>query len=253
MGLVEPSTAIAVSLCCLGFMLYKRVNLGITLNATAIILALLSLDWQKIPHLIYAVACPLTSEGQLTISVVLATFGIMWLSQLYKETGAVEDLSESLSKMVKNLKIILGVLPAIIGFLPVAGAALMSCPIVDSEAEKLKLKPEKKAYVNLWFTHIILPIYPMSQMLIITAALTGTTLLSIIIRQIPVVTVMVIVGYLIGFWKIPSQKSGEKHRNESWAQSNIKTLSEGFFPNFVDDSCCHMFRLFRLWLIQAGF
>ncbi|MEM2946890.1 MAG: hypothetical protein QXN96_01475, partial [Candidatus Bathyarchaeia archaeon] len=98
-------------------MLYKRVNLGITLNATAALLALLSLDWWSIPGIVFATVNPLKSEGVLAISVILATFGIMWLSQLYKETGEIARLSESLSRLVKNPKIVLGVLPAVIGFL----------------------------------------------------------------------------------------------------------------------------------------
>jgi integral membrane protein (TIGR00529 family) len=184
-------------------MLYKRVNLGVTLNATAVLLALLALDWWNIPNIAYATIDPATADGLLAISVILATFGIMWLSQLYKETGEITKLSESLSRLVRSPKIVLSTLPAIIGFLPVAGGALMSAPMVDIEAEKLKLKPERKAYVNLWFRHTIFPVYPLSQVLIMTAALTGTPLLSIILLQIPTVMVMVIMGFLVGFWKTP--------------------------------------------------
>jgi integral membrane protein (TIGR00529 family) len=206
LGLLDPLTAVVISFCFLGVLLYRRVNLGITLNATAVLLALLSLNWRCIPSIVYATVDPFKSEGLLAISVILATFGIMWLSQLYKETGEITKLSESLSRMVKNPKIVLSVLPAVIGFLPVAGGALMSAPIVDSEAEKLRLKPERKAYVNLWFRHTIFPVYPLSQVLIVTAALTEVALFSIILLQIPTVIMMVIVGFLIGFWKIPGVK-----------------------------------------------
>jgi len=197
LGSVYAPVALAVSFAFLGFMLYKRVNLGTTLNATALLLGFLSLNWWEIPVKIFE-----TSTDLLTISVVLATFGIMWLSQLYKDTGVINDLSESLSRIINNSKFILGVLPAVIGFLPVPGGALMSAPLVDSEAEKLKLKPEKKAYINTWFRHTIFPVYPISQLLIITAALTGITIPLIILRQIPVVVVMIIVGYFISFWRV---------------------------------------------------
>ncbi|MEM3726630.1 MAG: DUF401 family protein, partial [Candidatus Bathyarchaeia archaeon] len=153
MGLLNPPTAIVVAFCLLGLMLYKRVKLGITLNATALALALLSLEWQQIPSVIYD-----TTVSLLTIAVVLATFAIMFLSLLYKETGYIERLSTSLSKILKSPKIVLSLLPAIIGFLPVAGGALMSAPIVDTEGEKLKLNPEKKSYVNIWFRHTIFPV-----------------------------------------------------------------------------------------------
>lgn len=225
MGFVDPLVAVIVSFCFLGLMLYKRVNLGITLNATALCLALLSINWQEIPTIILK-----TTTDLLTISVVLATFGIMLLSQLYKETGFINRLSESLSRIIKNSKVVLSVLPAIIGFLPVAGGALMSAPLVDSEAEKLKLKPEKKAYVNLWFRHTIFPVYPLNQVLITTAAITGTTVASLILRQIPVVTVMVVIGYLIGFWKVSNPKNKENINTESKLNSDSKDFFIAFSP-----------------------
>ncbi len=72
----------------------------------------------------------------------------------------------------------------------------MSAPLVESTAEKLGLDDAKKTYVNVWFRHLIFPIYPMGQFLILTATLTNTPISSIIISQIPVVAVMALVGYL---------------------------------------------------------
>ncbi|MBS7616110.1 DUF401 family protein [Candidatus Bathyarchaeota archaeon] len=233
MGLLDPLTAVIISFCFLGVLLYKRINLGITLNATAIVLALLSLDWTAIPNIVYKTVDPSEQNGLLTISVVLATFGIMWLSQLYKETGQINKLSNSLSKLVKNPKIVLSALPAVIGFLPVAGGALMSAPIVDSEAEKLKLRPEKKAYVNLWFRHTIFPVYPISQVLIVTGALTGIALFAIILLQIPTVIVMIIIGYLIGFWKTANPKTEEKHDTKRKNATELKTFLAAFSPVLV--------------------
>jgi len=223
LGLIDPFTALIVSFAFLGIMLYKRVNLGITLNATALLLALLSLDWQEIEAVIFR-----TTFDLLTISVVFATFGIMLLSQLYKETRVINNLSESLSRIINNPKIVSSVLPAVIGFLPVAGGALMSAPLVDSEADKLGLKPEKKAYVNLWFRHTIFPVYPISQLLIITAALTETTVPSIIMRHIPVVVIMIIVGYIISFWKV----SNADNKDDSNTKNSLNSDLKGFFIAF---------------------
>ena len=225
MGFVDPFAAVIASFCFLGVMLYKRVNLGITLNATALFLALLSLGWQNIPTIIFE-----TTVDLLTISVVLATFGIMLLSQLYKETGVINRLSESLSRIIKKSKVVLSVLPAVIGFLPVAGGALMSAPLVDSEAEKLKLKQEKKAYVNLWFRHTIFPVYPISQLLIATAALTETAMSLIIFRQIPVVIVMIIVGYVVGFRKVSNSKNKDKPNAKNSLNSDLQDFFIAFSP-----------------------
>lgn len=226
-ALVSLPVALVVSFGALGVMLYKRVNLGITLNVTALLLAVLALDWTNIPYLIFE-----TAIDPLTISIVLATFGIMLLSQLYKETRVINELSESAGAIIKNSKVVSSVLPAIVGFLPVAGGALMSAPLVDCEADKLGLKKEKKAYVNVWFRHTIFPIYPLSQVLIITAALTGIAIPLIILRQIPVVAVMIVIGYLIGFWKVTSTKrqANMDPENCSKPRSDLKRFLIAFSP-----------------------
>ena len=252
MGFLEPLTAIIVSFCFLGALLYKRVNLGITLNATALLLALLALSWQEIPTIILATTDYQTVDGRLAISVVLATFGIMLLSQLYKETRFINRLSESLSRIIKNPKAVLSVLPAVIGFLPVAGGALMSAPLVDSEAEKLKLKPEKKAYINLWFRHTIFPVYPISLVLIMTAALTGITVPAIIARQIPVVLVMIVIGYVIGFWKVSNPKNKETSTKES-TNSSVKTFLIAFSPILATIIAAVGVELVGFDLSQQGF
>ncbi|MGQ9625265.1 MAG: DUF401 family protein [Candidatus Bathycorpusculaceae bacterium] len=224
MGLVDPAIAIVIAFALLIVLLYKRINLGITLNATAITLALLALEWTRIPTVFYEESIKLG-----TISVVVATFGIMLLSQLYKETGIINKLSESISRIVNNPKIVLGMVPAVIGLLPVAGGALMSAPLVDVEAEKLKLKPQRKAYINLWFRHTIFPVYPLSPPIIVTATLASVTIPLIILYQIPAVLVMIISGYIIGFWKIKSPKK-ERVEDENRANSNFRDFLISFSP-----------------------
>jgi len=222
LGFVDPLTALVVSFAFLGVMVYKRVNLGVTLSSTAILLSLLSMEFGEIPNVFLE-----TSTDALTISLVSATFGIMLLSQLYKETGVVNNMSKNLSEIVKNSKLVVSLLPAVIGLLPVAGGALMSAPLIEAEANKLELKEDKKTYVNIWFRHTIFPVYPMSQVLILTAALTSISLTSLIIRQITVAIAMVGVGYLIAFWKVSTVKDEVKKGNHS---RNLISLLTSFSP-----------------------
>jgi len=221
----DPLIAIIAAISLLVVLLYRRVNLGIALTATALFLAALALDWPTIPSVIYE-----TTVDLPTVSVVLATFGIMLLSQLYKETAIINTLSESIGRLINNPKIVLCVLPAVIGLLPVAGGALMSAPLVDTEAEKLGLKPDKKAYVNLWFRHTIFPVYPLSPPVITTALLTGVSIPLIILRQIPVVVVMVAIGYVIGFWKISKVKNGKETDLKPDKSSDFKNFMISFSP-----------------------
>ena len=234
-------------------LLYKRVNLGIVLTATALFLAFLSLDWAEIPATVYRTTDPSNFDGRLTISVVVATFAIMLLSQLYKETGMINRLSQSVGKIINNPKIVLSVLPAVIGFLPVSGGALMSAPLVDIEAEKLKLKPSRKAYINLWFRHTIFPVYPISQPLIVAAGLTGVAVPFIVVRQIPVVLVMVVVGFIIGFWKISSMKNADTPKMGERGKSNIADFAFAFSPILATIIVAVVLGLAGLGLSQQGF
>ncbi len=203
-------------------MVYKRVNLGITLTFTAILLSLLSVEFGEIPNVFLE-----TSTDPTTISLVSATFGIMLLSQLYKETGVINTMSRNLSDTVKNSKLVVGLLPAVIGLLPVTGGALMSAPLIENEANKLPLKEDKKTYINVWFRHTILPVYPMSQVLILAAAVTNLSLTSLIIRQIPVTASMAVVGYLIALWKVSTIENEVEKGNLG---ENLKSLLTTFSP-----------------------
>ncbi len=249
MAILNPVAALIASFSFLGILLYKRVNLGITLNAAALLLALLALDFETIPEVIYR-----TSVEPLTIAVVLATFGIMLLSQLYKLTRVIDSLSDSVDKIINNPKIVSSVLPAIIGFLPVAGGALMSAPLVDSQTEKLGLKPEKKAYVNVWFRHTIFPVYPLSQVLVIAAALTGVAFPVLLMRQVPVVIVMVAVGYVISFWKTSaSGKSEDLMGKRGRSLSDVKRFLVAFSPILTTIIAVMVLAAAGLGLANVGF
>lgn len=225
LGLVEPLVAFVVSFLFLGIMVYKRVGLGITLTITAIILSLLSLELGSITNIFWE-----TSRDPVTISLLLATFGIMLLSQLYKETEFAEMLSQSLSEILRNSKLVVSVLPAVVGLLPVPGGALMSAPMVEAEANKLELKKDRQTYVNIWFRHTIFPVYPMSSFFVLAVALTGVSVISLITRQIPVVVAMVVFGFLIGFWRVSSVEHGAARNGLG---TNLKFLVKAFAPILV--------------------
>ncbi len=240
MGFVDPLTALVVSFVFLGTLLYKRVNLGVTLVSTALILSLLSLRLEDLPRVLWE-----TTSDPVTVSLVAATFGIMVLSLLYKETEAIDALSSSLSEVVRRPKLVVSMLPAVIGLLPVAGGALMSAPLVETEANRLNLKKDKKTYVNIWFRHVIFPVYPISQVLILTAALTATSVTTLVLRQIPVVIVMIIVGYCVGLRESSIARNKENPRRG--VHTNLKLFLVMFSPISVMILVVLLFRV-DVWI-----
>jgi len=227
-NLVNPLYAFIVSIILLIALLYKKVGLGVSLTAAAFLMSLLSLGATETVSVLVD-----TLMDPVTLTLVSASLLIMLLSILYKETGLINDLTGSLSSIIKNSKIVVSLLPAIIGLMPVAGGALMSAPMVEAEAEKLGLDNSKKTYVNIWFRHAILPLYPVSQFLVLTAALTQTSMGTLISRQFIPVLVMLVAGYLIGLRKTRSIPKTDNRDDESNRRDNLKLLSTSFTPIIV--------------------
>jgi len=226
-GFLNPLVVFVVSIVLFVVLMYRRVGLGISITVAAFLMSLLSLGISGTGTVLLE-----TCIDPTTLTLVFASFFIMLLSMLYKETGLVNVLTRSLGGFIKNSKIIVSLLPAVIGLLPVAGGALMSAPMVEAEADKLGLDETKKTYINIWFRHAILPVYPISQFLILTAALTETSIDSLIIRQALVVTVMIATGYIIGLRKTRNITNAEPEK-ELKPKANLKWLLYSFLPIIV--------------------
>ena len=224
-SLFNPLLVFAVSIILFLVLLYRKVGLGVSLTAAAFLMSLLSLGIDGTATTLLE-----TCSEPTTLSLVFASFFIILMSILYKETGLVDDLTRSLGGFIKNSKIIVSVLPAVIGLMPVAGGALMSAPMVDAEADKLGLDDSKKTFINIWFRHAIIPVYPITQFIILTAALTQTGIDELIIRQVLVVIVMIAVGYFIGLRKTQPQKTDN---TETSQKADLKLLLTSFLPIII--------------------
>ena len=227
MSFFNPLLVFAVSIVLFVVLMYRRVGLGVSLTLAAFLMSLLSLGISGTATVLLE-----TCIDPVTLTLVFASFFIMFLSRLYKETGLVNVLTRSLGGFIKNSKVTVSLLPAVIGLLPVAGGALMSAPMVEAEADKLGLDESKKTYINIWFRHAILPVYPISQFLILTAALTETSIDALIARQALVVTVMIIIGYFIGLRKTQVAKT-DNTEAELNPKANLKGLTYSFSPIII--------------------
>ena len=226
-SLFNPLLVFAVSIALFVVLMYRRVGLGVSLTVAAFLMSLLSLGISGTATVLFE-----TCIDPVTLTLVFASFFVMLLSQLYKETGLVNVLTRSLGGFIKNPKVTVSLLPAVIGLLPVAGGALMSAPMVEAEADKMGLDESKKTYINIWFRHAILPVYPVSQFLILTAALTGNSIDTLIVRQALVVAVMIIVGYFVGLRKIRNIKNADSE-TKSNPKANLKGLAYSFSPIII--------------------
>jgi integral membrane protein (TIGR00529 family) len=165
-------------------LIFSKKELGIILAIAALIFGFLT-QVNVISSLITVFTNP--SIIFLAISVAL----IPILGGIMEESKLILELIEKL-KISKKFALILS--PALFGLLPIPGGALMSAPIVDQI--DVNLKSERKVGINVWYRHSLLLIYPISSAILVSSALSGIPLYSIVLILVFPFILMNLTGYL---------------------------------------------------------
>jgi uncharacterized protein len=205
---------------------FKRVNLWICLFASTVLLGLLF-------HLsIGRIALDILSAGlhKDTLLLMGALIAILFFSNLMKETGRMDEILEGFRHIFKDIRVVIAMLPALIGLLPVVGGALVSAPMVVAGSDELKLSAERRTFINYWFRHVweyILPTYP--------AVILAATVMEIPVRRfswvnLPLTPVAILGGAIAGFWGV--SKSAEAF-DPSAVGASLRRLLENLSPLLV--------------------
>ncbi|WP_457559750.1 DUF401 family protein [Candidatus Harpocratesius sp.] len=155
-----------------------------------------------------------------TIFLALIMLFIPLLGGLMEKTNL---MMEAIEKMNISKKVALMVTPALFGLLPVAGGALMSAPMVDQIDPKIS--GSQKVAINVWFRHLLVFIYPLSQVILICTVIAGLKQYKTVLFLIPSFLVMGIAGYI--FLIRPLQ---EEPRNNT---RNLKRVFRNLLPILI--------------------
>lgn len=182
---------VAVSLAAL----LTLVRLGISVGVALVVEGLLIVTLMNPLLLPNVFLQTLTSDR--TLSLVSASFFISLLVELYSLTRMINKLSDELLGYIRKPVLTMAIVPAVMGLLPIAGGALMSAPVVASVGTTMGLSAALMAFLNVWFRHTIFLVYPMSQVLITAAALTGHSVIELAMYQVPMMVLMMLVGLYV--------------------------------------------------------
>ena len=237
-GLSEVIGLLA-SLTLIFIIVVKRAKIGLALLVGSVTLGLISMTpTDFLRTVIKALLDRRTFE--LTAAVAL----IALLGAIYKITGLLEELSNGLRRALQSDKLVMELIPAIFGLLPVLGGALMSAPVVEAVGNELGLDPEEKTFVNLWFRHVVFFIYPVGTTLLLASYLAGVDVKPLILAQLPVFFTSIAAGQAI--WLITG--GFEKSKERAKRDFSKKKLVEAIFPIIL----VAIFGVLRRWLITLG-
>lgn len=172
----------------------------------------------------------------LELSAIIAL--ILILSFILEEKGQLHRMLSSLQLLIRNVKVILVILPALIGLLPMPGGALFSAPMVKAASQRLRLTPVQNASLNYWFRHVWEFVWPLYPGLILASKLSGVSLPRLALAQLPLTVVMLLSGIFFYLRGIQSAGEGRSQPDEGGGpvrEVDIRSRSgRNFFQLFIN-------------------
>jgi integral membrane protein (TIGR00529 family) len=171
----------------------------------------------------------LTEDSTLQLFMIITM--VVYVAAVQKSRRMFDKLVSSLNFMIRDTRIVAMVTPAVIGFLPMPGGALVSAPLVDISTENMNMTGEFKTFMNYWFRHLWEFIWPVYAGLLIFANLSGIPMKTIILYQAPFTIFNIITGLIVSFlyFKKHHIKRRPPQRLDSFSRT-IKDFFEGVWP-----------------------
>ena len=189
-----------------------KVELGPSLVATAIIMALLNSF--GIVDIFQVFIGIFTTTSSLNTVLVVAMVGA--IGALLKIYGILEKLVDGLSELISDRRILTIIVPAIFGTLNIPGGAVLSAPFVYTLGEELNIEKPKRAASNLVFRHVAMFVLPYSNSLLVAASITGIAVGSLISVNVFFAIAMVSTGCFLYLRKCENPKrTGPKTQSTS--------------------------------------
>jgi hypothetical protein len=213
---------IGIVFCLILALSFRKVNLGLSLFVSTFLLGLFfHLPVKKIVWDIMN-----SAVDSKTLFLLGAWASILFFSGLLKETGGMTEILEGFRHVFKDMRVVITMLPAMIGLVPIVGGALVSAPMVVEGSDELGLSPERRTFVNYWFRHIweyVMPTYP--------GLILAATMLGIPVRRfgwinLPFTLMAIATGSLLGYWGVPRSIRRSKASNTA----PVRRLLTNLFP-----------------------
>lgn len=172
-----------------------KVALSLTLFASALVLGLLF----RLPTADLLDGTLEAFRSVDNLKLVLALQLVLLFSALLRENGSMGRAIGALSRVLRDARFTVAIIPAVVGLLPVVGGAMLSAPLVAEASDELNLSPERRTFLNFWFRHVwefTLPTFPA---VFLTASISGVPVAELVTVGAPLTLAAVASGIVFGF------------------------------------------------------
>jgi len=132
-----------------------------------------------------------------TVEYIMAVIMIAALSSMMQQGGMMDKMVEYLSKVFKNTKTLIFVIPSIISAFNATGSAIVAAPMLDGLGDKIGMSNARKSAINLYVRHTWYFVLPISIHLINASFVSEIPISKLILVNIPITLVCFIAAYLV--------------------------------------------------------
>ena len=169
-----------------------------------------------------------------TLELFLIIVLVQYIGAVQKSRRMYDRLIDSLNTMIRDKRLVAMVSPAIIGFLPMPGGALLSAPLVQVSTARMKLKPAFNAFLNFWFRHDWELIWPLYAGLLLFQTMSRIPMRRIILFQLPFSILHIAAGLAVAFWYFRRHGIEREHPGTSnGIHATVRDFFAGTWPILV--------------------
>ncbi len=220
---MDPLISLVISLLVLFILVLKKVDIAYSLTISTFLFGVLVFN---VKDLIGNTYYGLFSIS--TLRLFLAFILAFYFAALLRNVGAMDKIVKGMSSINKKFAAVF--LPSVVGLIPMPGGALVSAVMLrDLYFNDLEISGEKATFINFWFRHIWVTVWPLYQSLIVASILLNVKVWQVISCTYPISLATIAGGLLV---VLPILRSTDGKLAEK-SSRDLKALAEGFWPFLI--------------------
>ncbi len=190
---------IVAAFAVLIILINRKIPLSIAMLAASLIVFLATGDGIR--------AIGTTTWGAIidsdTVDLALIVGAITALAYIMNRFQFFDAMVTSLSKLLRNDRLTLVIIPGLVGCMPMVGGAIVSAPMVDKLGQRLELPRENRSAANLIFRHSWYFVFPFMPTFILASRIARIEVLDLVGIMWPLTAIMILSGYFFLFSRVP--------------------------------------------------
>lgn len=220
MLLLPPLTSFIIAIAILFILIALNIDIAYGLTIITILFGLLTFN---VDSLITNFVNGIISTT--TLRLLLAFTLAFYLSDLLRNIGVLKYISSELSKISERLTAI--IVPSIVGLIPMPGGAMVSAMMLkDLYFNRLRLKPHVATYINYWFRHVWISVWPLYQTVILASYILDISIWRLIYYIYPAALISIISGLVVVINLLKGIDSSKNFKREF----DFRLLFKGLWP-----------------------